>query len=290
MRTRTIPSGATLLFGPDRPRPDLVLAAQFLVDDLRAAGQRVGSLRVGDNLMRLRLDGLELALALSPGPLHPQAIAGPLRLPPDAAGAPDLPEIGFTDLRAIRTLRLLRRHRHALGVLLRRRGLGPDDLDATLHTMLLAVNEAAPPDLILWQRTGVLWSAQEFQQVKPARLAEGGTPLRALAPPPAEADPEGRSQRLPAPANRPSPPASRQDRTDRRSIGRLFDSDRAPAPLPRIEPATARLSQALRLPAEAAAEGPPPAADRRRKVVTLVVAVWLLLGLWPVAGLQAMLP
>jgi hypothetical protein len=288
MRTRSIPSGATLLFGPDRPRPDLVLAAQFLIDDLRAAGQRIGSLRVGDNLMRLRLDGLELALALSPGPLPPHAIAGPLRLPPGAQHTSDLPDIGMTDLRAIRTLRLMRRHRHALGVLLRRRGLGPEDLDAALHPMLLAMIEAAPPDLILWQRTGVLWTAPEFQGIGPARLAQAGPPLRALPAPPADGA-ERRMERLPVLATRPAPPASRQDRSARRSLGRLFDAGRPAAPLPRIEPASARLTEALRQPPEGEGEAP-AATGYRRRVLTLVLAVWLLLGPWPVGGLQAMLP
>lgn len=306
MRSRSSQSGATLLYGPRSPRPDLVLAAQFLIDDLRAEGQRIGSLRVNEHTLRLRLDGLELALALSAAPLPLDALGGVLRLPPrpdDRAVAPD-PDAplrgegegdagasaGFTDLRRIRTVRALRRHSAALGVLLRQRGAGPVDLDAALHPMILALIEAAPPGMVLWQPTGVVWSVPEFQRLSLRSLGAAGGALPRLdhLPPVDES-----IQRQPASAEPPGV-ADRQSRATRRSAGRLFDRGGAGVvvPLPRLAQPSAKLAEALRdePTGDGYAAGGQGQPRRRRGLVGLVVMVWLALGLpsWP--GLQAMLP
>lgn len=303
MRSRSTQSGATLLYGPRSPRPDMVLAAQFLIDDLRAEGQRIGSLRVNEHTLRLRLDGLELALALSAAPLPLEALGAGLRLPPrtgappgggDADGdldgglgwGPDGPA-GFTDLQRIRTIRALRRHGAALGVLLRQRGAGPADLNAALHPMVLALIEAAPPGLILWQPTGVVWGVPEFQALDPRALAGAGPPLPRLDGLPPPEDPALR----PAVAEVVPVPPDRRGRAARRSAGRIFDREGAGGrvvPLPRLAQPSARLAEALRDPPAAAGTAAPPA--RRRGLVGLVVVIWLALGLPPWPGLQAMLP
>lgn len=291
MRSRSSQSGATLLYGPRSPRPDLVLAAQFLIDDLRAEGQRIGSLRVNEHTLRLRLDGLELALALSAAPLPLDALGGVLRLPPrpgaphDDAAESDAP--GFTDLQRIRTIRALRRHGAALGVLLRQRGAGPADLDAALHPMVLALIEAAPPGLVLWQPTGVVWGVPEFQAVDPRALAGAGPALPRLDGLPPPEDPALR----PAVADVVPVPPDRRSRAAGRSAGRIFDREGTGGrvvPLPRLATPSARLAEALREPPSEPGATAKPA--RRRGLVGLVVAIWLALGLPPLPGLQTMLP
>jgi hypothetical protein len=294
MRSRSTQSGATLLYGPRSPRPDLVLAAQFLIDDLRAEGQRIGSLRVNEHTLRLRLDGLELALALSAAPLPLDALGAVLRLPPPpggmAAGTDDGAEgAGLTDLRRIRTIRALRRHGAALGVLLRQRGAGPADMDAALHPMVLALIEAAPPGLVLWQPTGVVWGVPEFQAADPRALSAPGPALPRLDRLPAPEDP---ALRPVATEVVPVPP-DRRGRAAGRSAGRIFEREGAGGrvvPLPRLAQPSARLVEALRDPppgSDAAAATPPV---RRRGLVGLVLVIWLALGLPPWPGLQAMLP
>jgi hypothetical protein len=286
MRAGSVASGATLFYGPQGPRPDLLLAAQFLIDDLRAEGQRIASLRMTERTFRLRLDGLELAMALSAGPIPIETLAAALHLPPDGSpglAATDPP--GLTDLRTIRTMRALRAHRHAVAVLLRRRGAGPADLDAALHPMLLALIEAAPPGLVLWQATGVLWPGPDFARSQPAALAARGC----LLPRPIEGR-EPCSRGLAPPGSALSP-ADRRDRAARRSAGRLFDGT-PPGPaslLPRLEPATARITRAMRDGDPDTAGHSTAAGPGRGRLIAVVTMLWLMLALWPGGPLQAML-
>jgi hypothetical protein len=291
MRSRTAQIGATLLYGPRSPRPDLVLAAQLLIDDLRAEGRRIGYLRMSKHFLRLRLDELELALALSAGPLPLEGIGTVLRLPPgrsrtapfDPAGE----DPGFTDLGSIRIVRALRQHQTALGVLLRRRGSGPAALEAELRLLLLTLIEAAPPGLVLWHPTGVVWPEAEFRRLDARALAAAGPPLPRLAPATARA--EGVVRALAA-AEAPVPAGDRRTRASCRSAGRLFDGTGAAAPLPRLEPAAARLAEALREDRAAPPRPAPAARPRHLRLAGMALAAWLMLGAPPWSSLQAMLP
>lgn len=295
---RSAVAGATLLFGPRAARPDLVLAGQFLIDDLRAEGSRISGIQVNSHTLRLRIAGAELALALSAGPLPARSLQGlrrpagrgpgrpqlPAQMPAtaddradperdserDSDGAPDAPLL--TDLGTIRVLRALRQHQAALGVLLRSRGQpGPTtDMDDLLMLMLKSLIEAAPPTLVLWQRSGLVYTGCEFAAQNPRDLMAPVGPVRALSvpehfdpphsrspaaptpPPPetapgAELDAELGAEPVAAPgattvpvpipgsaATAPpgSPPTDRADRARRRSAGRLFrrGKDQSPAP------------------------------------------------------------
>jgi len=128
-----------LLYGPQSGPPDLTLAMQFLMDDLRFEGRKVTWIALKGNSLRLRVEGYELVLAHTDAPLSAQAFHGVLR-PGSTAGfcALDAPRGGdagaeadggpplrTTDLARGRVLHALRNHHHALSVLLRPRGLTP---------------------------------------------------------------------------------------------------------------------------------------------------------------------
>lgn len=296
--------GATLLFGPRSPRPDLIGAAQLLIDDLRAEGHRISSLRVNDQTLRLRLAGLELALAVSAGPLPLGDLGGLLRRPIRSAGAGGGAEPVLTDLTGLRLIRALRQHRGALGVVLRQRGPGAYDLAGDLRVVVLALIEAAPPSLVLWQPTGVLWPTAEFGTASLAELAERGL---ALGAPPAAVRTEPR-QLPPETILEPEPPAAAlpdwtapaapvtawQDRAARRSAGHLFGRDGIrPAALPRLERPSAHLAQALRdgRAAPMPARGDRPARWGGRRLRRLAaIALLAMAALMLPEGLQAMLP
>lgn len=293
MRNASRLVGATLVYPAACGPPDLVLALQFLLDDLRAEGRRVSALRLGGRSLRLRVDAFDVVLSEAAAPLPRGAFDGLLR-PADA-------EDGRPDLARIRLARLLSTHGHALGFLLRRRGaLADDSAGAALalardgRRLLLPLIEAATPSLLIWQPGGLVLGVEEFLALDPAVLTRPGDPasllrLGRLAP---------RQRPEVAPVPRRPPPASRLERAARCSAGHVFGNagPRAPVPLPRIEAPSARLSQALR-------DDTAPAAPRRpaahRAARLAVLALWCALLpqvgqlpalLAPVSTLQALLP
>lgn len=264
--------GATLLYGPNDPSPDLVSAMQFLVDDLRAEGRRISGLRLGARSLRLRADEFEIALTLTEGPLSPRALAGISR---PGAHLRDMP-----DLARARLIRNLQTHNHALGIILRRRGAPPPDPDALAQDLaqrgrlsLLPVFEAAPPCLLIWQPGGLLFTTAEFLSIDAAELMIPPDPQAPLL---IALQERGLAQR-PGPGERPSRPtmANRFDRSARRSAGRLFGTQppNRPHPLPQLAAQDDRLTAALRAPTAATARPP-----SRRLPVVAVAALWGLLA------------
>jgi hypothetical protein len=265
--------GATLLYGPNDPSPDLVAAMQFLVDDLRAEGRRISGLRLGARSLRLRADEFELALTLADGPLPPHALTGITR---PGAHQPDRP-----DLSRARLVRNLHAHTHALGLILRRRGALPPDTDTDAmardlaqrgRLLLLPVFEATPPCVLIWQPGGLLFTTSEFLAADIATLLTPPDPRARLLMSP----PDRRLALRPAPGDRLQRPtmANRSDRAERRSAGRVFGTQPAQRPftLPQLDAETGRLSAALR--------GAPPAiapTPSRRLPVVAVMALWGLL-------------
>jgi hypothetical protein len=315
-------AGATLFYPSTGTRPDLFLTAQILIEDLRAEGWQMSGLRISDQMLRLRLAGMELALARSDRPLPPDSLRGlcrplqrlaancdhrPAEPEPDLwdPAGPDTPEgpgaeradPPLTDLGQVRVTRALRQHQAALGVLLRRRGTqGPDDLDAALLTILRAVAEAAPPALVMVQRTGVVMTPAEFAACDAADLARPGDPARPILPGPTRprplSAPEGRMPTPPAPVG--AEQLGRQARAARRSAGRVFgQAEGGAVVLPRIDTAVAGLSAALRRSAPGDEDGrgaaPHPTTPHQLSVLA-VVALWCTLILPGGAGLQAILP
>ncbi len=285
MRNASRLVGATLVYPATCGPPDLALALQFLLDDLRADGRRVSSLRLGGRSLRLRLEAHDLVLTQAETPLPHGAFDGLRRPTPTESDLPDLARS--------RLARTLATHAHALGVLVRRRGALPEGAEGTPLSMardgqrlLLPVIEAAPPALLIWQPGGLLLGAEEFLALDPEVLIRPGDPAgllrlghhRVLS----------RSEGNPLPQRR-GPPASRLDRAERVSAGHLFGTERSrpPPPLPRLEAPTARVTQALRDCA------PPPTTEKRpatfRASCLAVLVLWCAL-LPQIATLQTLLP
>ena len=297
-------AGATLFYGPGQAQPDLILAAQFLMDDLRAVGTGISSLRVNRHTLRLRFAGAELALALSAAPLPPGSLPGLLRpveaphrparrAAASAEGASDHPDNVLTDLGTIRVARAVQAHNMALGVILRRRGpAGPAEPDAALQMLLAPLLEAAPASAVLWQGSAVIYSLREFQQLRPADLRRPGRTAPALLQVQAAAPAVGT---LPATTGSglSATPRSRADRAARRSAGRLFGragKQHPNRPLPLHPPSfndRDRLAEALRR-----AEGTdqqPAFAPLRRFGGNLVLGLWFAVILPEWSALMALL-
>jgi len=181
MRGRTRYAGAMLLYGPQQQPPDLTLAMQFLMDDLRFEGRTVTWIALKSGSLRLRVEGYELVLAHASEPLPPQAFHGTYR-PAKASteGADEADD--STDLARGRVLHSLRQHRCALSVLLRPRGAAvSDDPHETLLTlvrecraMIEPVIEAAPPSVVLWQPGAVAFTCAEFLTSRAEELLVSG--------------------------------------------------------------------------------------------------------------------
>lgn len=162
-------AGATLLYGHAAPVPDLVLVAQFLVDDLRRDGHRIIGARISSHALRLRVDGFDLAMTMAEEPLPPSVTDALLR-PVCPGTTPDL-------LRG-RVLHALNRHRLILGILLRARHARaamagdqqPADLTGICRVLIGTVAEAAPPVLVVWQANGAVLTPGEFRTASTAIL------------------------------------------------------------------------------------------------------------------------
>lgn len=217
MRGRTRYAGAMLLYGPQARPPDLTLAMQFLIDDLRFEGRKVTWVALKGSSLRLRVEGYELVLAHTDGALPPQAFHGVLRpaagqwLTPetpdtDSACAP-ASEADFNlsrDLARGRVLHSLRHHPCALSVLLRPRGapLDPARQDETGEQALLAlvrecrallepVIEAAQPATVIWQPGAVAYTCEEFLASRAESLvlpADAAHPLQLISDTPRPRD------------------------------------------------------------------------------------------------------
>ncbi|MCC5969758.1 MAG: hypothetical protein JJU15_07400 [Pararhodobacter sp.] len=313
MRGPTRYAGAMFLYGPQTRPPDLTLAMQFLIDDLRFDGRQVGWIALKGNSLRLRLDGFELVLAHTETSLPPQAFNGVLR--PLAGAVPSDADEAFAgaDLARGRVLHSLRHHPFALSVLLRPRGPSPaSDPDEALLDMVREcralvepVIEAAPPATVIWQPGAVAFTCEEFlasraetlilpgDREHPVQLTTDNTrprhrpTLDAAFQPEAAGDPALLDAPV-VPAGAEAPRAdgarrlqSRSDRADRRSAGQLFGKDRAaarPVALPRLHRQDARLIHAMRA-------GPAPEADaaaraRKRRLNIARVANITALVVW----------
>lgn len=263
--------GATLLYGPNDPVPDLVPVMQFLVDDLRAEERPIFGLRLGAKSLRLRTDGFDLAVTHAHGPLPPEALVFTRCLPAKGPDAPDL-------VRA-RLSRNLRDHRHAMGFIVRQRGALTEDSDALARALtklgrrcLLPVFEAAPPCLLVWQPGGLLFTPAEFMDLDLAdliaspdstksALISGGVHRRAARP---------------NPGVRPMRPTtdSRAIRADKQSAGRLFGYSQSLRPRVFARPDTddPALKAALRT---TTTTSPAPIKFRLQRIV--VAALWIVL-------------
>ena len=241
MRKGTGIAGATLLYGPEEPVPDLVLAMQFLIDDLRGSGRRIGGIKLNAAGLRIRSDPFDIVLTLAPAPLPARAIEGVVR--PHREPGPDFARVHLA--------RALRRHRHALGFLLRRRGALPPDAETAAHELiregrlsLLPVIEAAPPALLVWQPGGLALTLAEFRALDPALLTQPGDPESRLLRPTA---PDRQSVARPALPPATPKPTSSLDRDRQHSLGTLFGTERIRARgLPAIDRDQERLTAALR--------------------------------------------
>lgn len=262
MRGRTRYAGAMLLYGPQAQPPDLTLAMQFLIDDLRFDGRRVTWVALKGNSLRLRVEGFELVLAHTDGALPPQAFQGVLRpfrgsLAEGETDGDGAPVAGpARDLARGRVLHSLRHHPCALSVLLRPRGspprggdgdvshAGPDStLDALIRecrALLEPVIEAAPPATVIWQPGAVAYTCEEFLASRAETLALPGDAAHPLQLVTEKERPRHRpalhgfgdvsdkeQPALPAPTDSACPPAtgtphSRAGRAAQRSAGQLF--------------------------------------------------------------------
>lgn len=257
MRTGTGIAGATLLFEPRDGQPDLVLAMQYLVDDLRGEGRRIAAMKLTPSTLRLRADPYELILTVAQGPIPGSSMQGLLR--PPVQGSPD-----FARVHIGRTLRL---HSHAMGFLVRRRGSPLPDPDEALRTLahegqfcLLSVIEAATPSILVWQPGSLVLTTEEFRRADMTVLLTPGDASAPLTLPPAERLSLLRPSMEATPTNAPSPfsapvpvsQGSRAARHDKRSLGKLFakEMDRPPV-LPRLDRSTERVAAAMRAEDEA---------------------------------------
>ena len=182
MRHREGIAGATLIYGRGQERPDLLLASQFLIDDLRQEGRSISGVRITRHAMRLRADGFELALSLSDKAIPARAFAGAVRPVAMGAAAPDMARG--------RVLHALRHHDWVLGLLLRLRGVQQDQsmearlqaLPAACHALSATVAEAAPPLVMVWQGSGLVCTLAEFLALPAGMLDEAGPGLVPLGP------------------------------------------------------------------------------------------------------------
>ncbi|WP_209425174.1 hypothetical protein [Pararhodobacter sp. SW119] len=278
-------AGATLIYGSGEQYPDMILALQFVLDDLRRDGRQVSGLRLSGQTLRLRVEDYELAASLATEPLPIAALQGVMRPARDEAE-----HGGWThDLARGRMLHAIRHHRWALGVLLRARSGASDanvdddlDLPAECRSVVSALIEAAPPQFILWQSSSVLFTLGEFQNLPPRRLNAPGDPRSAMHPRTGpgrlvarpvmpdwtktaesagnvEAKGEGGTTAPPG-AETPKPnqsptripdadePRSRMDRMLRRSAGRIFHrgaTQKRPPDLPNLDRDHRRLGRAF---------------------------------------------
>lgn len=313
-------AGATLIYGKGEQYPDLILALQFLLDDLRRDGRQISGVRLAGDSLRLRVEDFELAASLASRPLPVAAFNGVLR-PELVSGA----EGDWThDLARGRLLHAIRHHRQALGVLLRARwsGKGADpegtlDLSAECRTVVSALVEAAPPQFVLWQANGVLFTLAEFQKVTQRRLDAPGDPISAIHPKPTPiarvqrplmpdwtkasdgpADETGseRSQAgvsesasLPVPVAGLNSPRDRFSRALNRSVGNMFrraQSRQRPTELPGLARSERRLARAFdRASAGVNFEGQNHVQRRRLRLLgCAVLTASLLIILPPLAG------
>lgn len=293
-------AGATLIYGQGEQCPDMILALQFLLDDLRRDGRQISGVRLFGHTLRLRVEDFELAASLAPEPLPVAAFHGVLR--PEQGGS--LSGDWTHDLARGRLLQAIRHHRWALGVLLRARWGGEaahseEELDLTseCRSVVAALVEASPPQFILWQASGVLFTLAEFQNLTPRRLNASGDPASAMYPKPtpiapatrpampnwtkpageaAADDTDGPPRGVEVPPSGGAMPAvaadretrrNRRDRMFRRSSGRLFrhteDRERPPE-LPALERSHRRLARALERKAPGAASAASKRAQTRR--------------------------
>ena len=257
MRTGTGIAGATLLFGPRDKAPDLVQAMQYLLDDLRAEGRRIAAMKLTPSTLRLRSDPFELVLTIPNGPLPFTSMQGLLR--PPAGDTPDFPRVHLS--------RTLRRHHHAMGFLLRRRGAPIPDLDEAMRSLadegrfiLMSVIEAAAPSLVIWQPGGLVLSTAEFRHSGIDLLLQPGDPAVPLTMPPPErlrlARPGAEIRALSTLVHDDLAIATRDDRIVSASRGRLFGNQPShPTALPRLDRSSDRVVAALRDPAQARRHG-----------------------------------
>ena len=269
MRGRARYAGAMLLYGPRATPPDLTLAMQFLIDDLRFDGRAVTWVALKGNTLRLRVEGYELVLAHTEGALPPQAFLGVLRPvaghPADRADPEAQAGGPARDLARGRVLHSLRHHPCALSVLLRPRGTPPADAGAAdgredaepamlalmreCRALLEPVIEAAPPATVIWQPGAVAYTNEEFLANRAEALALPGDPAHPLLLPsekerprhrpalhtePADTESSALSSALPATvedATLPEirSPRSRTGRVQGRSAGQLFGHTRRSA-------------------------------------------------------------
>lgn len=206
MRGRSRYAGAMLLYGPQARPPDLTLAMQFLIDDLRFEGRKVTWVALKGSSLRLRVEGYELVLAHTDGALPQQAFNGVLRPAAghwltslatedrSATGAnDDMTQDTGRDLARGRVLHSLRHHPCALSVLLRPRGTLPDpapqgdsveeallSLVRECRALLEPVIEAAPPATIIWQPGAVAYTCEEFLASRAEALVRPGDAARPL--------------------------------------------------------------------------------------------------------------
>jgi hypothetical protein len=246
-------AGATLIYGKGEQHPDMILALQFLLDDLRREGRQISGVRLAGDSLRLRVEHFELAASLASTPLPVAAFNGVLRPELASRAAIDWPH----DLARGRLLYAIRHHRQALGVLLRARLAGEGvhreealDLSSECRAIVSALVEAAPPQFVLWQASGVLFTLAEFRTVTQQRLDAPGDPGSAMYPKPApiarvqrpsmpdwtkiddrpanargserpEASVTGHAS-LPVPVIGPNAPRDRFSRMLNRSVGNMF--------------------------------------------------------------------
>jgi hypothetical protein len=305
-------AGATLIYGQGAQFPDMILALQFLLDDLRRDGRQVSGVRLSGHTLRLRVEDFELAASLASEPLPVAAFHGVQRPAHGDAGCSDWTH----DLARGRLLHAIRHHRCALGVLLRARcgseiGNAYEELDLSseCRNVIAALVEASPPQFILWQASGVLFTLAEFRNLAPRRLNAPGDPATVMQPNPAPiaavrrptmpdwtrpserpaAADVSRSHRpaeqarggvnLPATTGGRELRRNRLDRVLRRSAGKLFrrsDNLQRPANLPGLERSHRRLARAFdREPAEAAARASKRMSRRRRLLGCALLAISL---------------
>lgn len=277
-------AGATLLYSAQQGPPDLLKVMQSLVDDLRADSRRIGGLRQATHTLRLRSDPWDMVLTLAEQPL-PLASMGGLLRPPRSDDTPD-----FARVHLARTLRL---HAHALGFLLRRRGAMPADTAAAARMLtregqlcLLAIFQAAPPALLIWQPGGLVLTPEELRSADPVLLLTPRASAVPLGIPRPERLTLARPDAVRAATAAPSEPAEADapPAVPKAPQPRLFGADGAPSlvPMPGLERASDRVASALRgasasRAANRLAEGAPAARAPRRPMLHRVAPMAVIL-------------